>query len=116
MKIVIAVLTFLLLIACKKQESYKPEGLSLITQEEMVEMIRDNRFPVGDHTVIKNERGEVISRDSLIKIPNLSEDWMLDMYVNNDFELIEMLLRPASEEDKKFKERLQAEVKMHDTL
>ena len=99
----------LLLISCK-QEAYKPEGLSLITPEEMIEMVRDKRFPVGDNTVIKNEKGEVISRDSVIKIPNLGEDWTLDMYVNDDFELIEMILRPATEADKKLKERLQEEV------
>ena len=111
MKYCIFLITIFLFISCK-EEAYKPEGLSFITREEMVEMIRDKRFPVGDNTVIKNEKGEVISRDSVIKIPNLSEDWTLDMYINDDFELIEMVLRPATEDDKKFKERLQAEVEM----
>lgn len=82
----------------------------MITQEEMIGMVRESRFPVGDNTVIKNEKGEVIPRDSIMKIPNLSEDWTLDMYINDNFELVEMILRPATEEDKKFKERLQAEV------
>jgi len=49
-------------------------------------------------------------------VPNLSEDWTLDMYINDDFELIEMIMRPATAEDKKFKERLQAEVRMHQSL
>lgn len=109
MKNILIVITILLLISCK-QEAYKPEGLHLITQDEMIEMVRDGRFPVGDNTVIKNEKGELIPRDSVMKIQNLSEDWTLDMYINEDFELIEMILRPATEEDKNFKERLQSEV------
>ena len=109
MKKIIFLITILLLFSCK-QEAYKPEGLHLITQEDMIEMVREKRFPVGDNTLIKNEKGEIISRDSIIKIPNLSEDWTLDMYINDDFELIEMVLRPATEADKKFKEQLQAEV------
>ena len=111
MKYYFFLISIFLFISCKK-ETYVPQGLNLITQEKMIEMIRDQRFPVGDNTVIKNERGETISRDSVIKIPNLSEDWTLDMYTNNDFELMEMILRPATEDDKKFKERLQAEVEM----
>ncbi len=109
MKKIIFIFTLILLISCKK-EAYKPEGLHLITQEEMIEMVRYGRFPVGDNTVIKNEKGELIPRDSVMKIPNLSEDWTLDMYINEDFELIEMILRPATEEDKNFKQRLQSEV------
>ena len=109
MKKMIFLFTILLLFSCKK-ETYKPDGLHLITQEEMIEMVREKRFPVGDNTLIKNEKGEIISRDSIIKIPNLSKDWTLDMYINDDFELIEMVLRPATEADKKFKEQLHAEV------
>lgn len=110
MKKIILVLTILLLISCKK-EAYKPEGLHLITQEEMIEMVRDQRFPAGDNTLIKNEKGEEIPRDSVLTIPNLSEDWTLDMYINDEFELVEMVLRPATEDDKQFKERLQEEVR-----
>ncbi len=110
MKKLLFVFSILLLISCK-QEAYQPKGLHYVTQEEMIEMMRDQRFPMGDNTVIKNERGEVIPRDSVMRIPSLSEDWTLDMYINDDFELIEMVLRPATEEDKKFKERLQKEVK-----
>jgi hypothetical protein len=110
MKNIILVLALILLISCNK-EAYKPEGLHLITQDEMIEMMRDQRFPIGDNTVIKNERGELIPRDSIMKIPNLSEDWTLDMYINDDFELVEMVLRPATREDNEFKERLQEEAR-----
>ncbi len=115
MKYFIFIFAVLLLISCK-EETYKPEGLTLITEEDMIEMIKDRRFPMGDNTVVKNEKGEVITRDSLVKIPNLTEEWMLDMYVNDDFELVEMILRPATEADKKFKERLQEEVQMQGEL
>ena len=109
MKKIIFVCLAILMISCK-EEKYKPEGLHLITQEEMIEMVSEGRFPSGDHTVIKNEKGEVISRDSILNIPNLSEDWTLDMYINEQFELVEMVLRPATVEDNEFKERLQAAV------
>lgn len=111
MKNLFWIFTIFLLISCK-QDTYKPEGLTLITEEDMIEMIKDRRFPMGDNTVVKNEKGEIITRDSLVKIPNLTEEWMLDMYVNDDFELVEMILRPATEADKKFKARLQEEVKV----
>lgn len=109
MKKIIFLFTVLIFFSCK-DEAYKPQGLHMISQEEMIVMVREGRFPVGDNTVIKNERGEVIPRDSIMKIPNLTEDWALDMYINDNFELVEMILRPATEEDKMFKERLQAEV------
>ena len=109
MKKIIFLLTIILFFSCK-DEPYKPQGLHMISKEEMVGMIREGRFPVGDNTIIKNEKGEIIPRDSIMKIPNLTEDWTLDMYINDDFELKEMILRRATEEDKKFKQRLQAEV------
>lgn len=112
MKKFIFLITVLLLMSCK-EEAYRPDGLHLVSQEEMIEMVRDSRFPVGDNTVIKNEKGEEISRDSVMNIPNLSEDWTMDMYINDDFELVEMILRPATEEDKRFKERLRSEVEIH---
>lgn len=109
MKKIFFVCFAILMISCK-EEKYKPEGLHLITEEELIEMVQDMRFPVGDNTVIKNERGEIIPRDSVMNIPRLSEDWTLDMYINEDFELVEMVLRPATGEDKRFKKRLQEEV------
>jgi len=106
----IFLLCFILFTFSCKEDTYKPEGLHFVSQEEMIEMVREGRFPSGDNTVIKNEEGKIISRDSVLSIPNLSENWTLDMYINEDFELVEMILRPATAEDKKFKERLQGEV------
>lgn len=99
-------LLVLLCFSSCKEDPYSPKGLSKMTEDQMYEMfIEQKNFP-GGNVVYKDEFGNEISLDSIKKIPNASEDYTIDIYLNEDNEIVEMVFRPATEKDKAFKTRL----------
>ncbi|WP_339880898.1 DUF6624 domain-containing protein [uncultured Algoriphagus sp.] len=56
--------------------------------------------------IFKNEKGELLSLDSIRKIQNLDE-WTTDSYVDKNGDIKELILRKATTEDKKLQERIQ---------
>lgn len=101
------VLLTIISLSCNKNENYKPDGLRLVTQEELLKNAKKRQFFNYDHVVYKNESGIEISLDSVKNIPN-SEEWTADRYVNENNELKELILRKASEKDKVFQQKLRA--------
>lgn len=57
------------LIACNNK-TYEPLGLSKLTGPEIVERATQGIFPDPAALVVKNEKGEAISIDSVQKIPD----------------------------------------------
>ena len=100
----------LCLVSCKK-EPYTPEGLTKMTEDQMVEMFTKGKNFPSEEVVYKDESGNKISFDSIKRIQNVAEEYTTDMYLNKQNEIVEMVLRPATEEDKAFKKRLKEAVK-----
>ncbi len=96
-----------LLVSCNNQkESYQPEGLRKLTYEEHLQLVR-KRQPVDMEVVtFKNEQVEIIPPDSLSKMSR--GDFFGDQYVNEEGEIIEIVIRRATEQDKERMAELQS--------
>jgi hypothetical protein len=89
--IVIGLIAF----SCNRQ--YEPQELRKLSQEEIIERAQNGIKP-NPHVIVKNEDGEIISPDSIAKIPDI-ESWTTDVYVNAEGLDVELVLRPATNED-----------------
>lgn len=103
--IYICLLLIVILNACHNK-AYKPEGLTKLSDTELIERAKEKRFPDMQSVVYKNEQGEIISLDSLMKIPN-PEEWTTDSYVDNNGDVKEAIVRRATAEDKELQKRIQ---------
>lgn len=83
---------------------YKPNGLRLVTQDELMENAKKRQTYNYDNVIYKNEDGTEISLDSVKKL-NV-EEWTTDSYVNDNNELKELIVRKANEKDKEFRKKL----------
>lgn len=100
--ILIFLLTFLY--SCQ-EKNYEPEGLTKMTESELLEGARQKRLPKAENALFKNEQGEEITIDSMKKIPDI-ENWTLDFYSNNSGEVKEAILRKATVKDKELREKI----------
>jgi hypothetical protein len=94
----------IVIFSCNNSEKYKPNGLRKVSQSELLEYAEKKQTYNYDEVVYKNESGMEISLDSLKKFPD-SIEWTVDLYVNEDNELKELIVRNATEEDKEFKKK-----------
>ncbi len=100
------IFSFLLLYVCCKEATYSPDGLTKLTEEQLIERAKNKDFPSLKTIVYKNEKGEVISTDSVQKIPNM-EEWTADWYADKEGVVKEFVLRKATEKDKKLQLKVQ---------
>ena len=106
MKHTIYIFSFLILfLSSCSDKGYKPEGLTKLSDAELIERAKQKRYPDRETVVIKNEKGEIISADSLQKTPN-AEEWTADCYVDDNGNVKEFVLRKATPKDKEFQQEL----------
>lgn len=86
--------------------AYEPEGLTKLSDAELIERAKQKKFPDIETLVFKNEKGEILDLDSIQKIQN-PDEWTTDSYVDENGNLKELILRRATAEDKKLQERIQ---------
>lgn len=95
----------LLFFSCKQVEKYSPNNLKKLSNQELLKRAENKTlFQIKD-AVFKNEKGEIISLDSIRKISN-HQEFTTDRYVNNEGVIKEIILRKASEEDKNLQKEL----------
>lgn len=102
------ILIFSLLItlfACK-EKTYKPNGLTKLNNLEIIERAKKKDFPDTETIIYKNEKGEVIPVDSLLKIEN-PEEWTADWYINDTGLVKEFVIRKATKKDKQLQRKIQ---------
>lgn len=100
-----SLLLICILCACQNK-TYTPEGLTKLTDTELIERAKQKRFPDIQTVVYKNEQGETLSLDSLQKIQN-PEELATDSYVDENGDVKELIIRKATPEDKELQKRLQ---------
>ena len=104
-QIFVGILFLTNLISCTSK-TYEPEGLTKLSDTELIERAKQKKFPDIQTFIFKNEKGELLSLDSIRKIQNLDE-WTTDSYVDENGDIKELILRKATTEDKKLQERIQ---------
>jgi hypothetical protein len=99
----ILIVSLFCLISCYKSSIYKPQGLRKLSDEEILEGYRSRNF-IAEKTVFKDSLGNAISRDELLKIN--PDDFFGDYYVSSNNELIEVVIRKATGQDKALIEKM----------
>jgi len=97
-------IVFLSLAACQqKPTTYVPKGLIKLSNEEMIERAKNGNLGKAEEVILKNEKGEIISRESLAKMANLEDYWTIP-YANAEGKVVEAIFRKATPEDKKLRD------------
>lgn len=92
--------------ACQQQSTtYQPEGLRKLSPEEMLERAKKGDFGNVEDIILKNKKGEIISRDALEKMGDLSDYWT-DPYVNKEGKVVEAIFRKATEADNELRNKI----------
>lgn len=99
-------LLIIFLISCGKEEKYVPKGLKKLTENELIERVKNKKTIDIEKVVFKNEKGEIITRDSINKIPN-NGDLTTDRYADDNGVIKELVVRKATQKDKELLAKLQ---------
>lgn len=99
-------LLILFLISCSKEKKYVPNGLTKLTEKELIERARNKSQIDFEVIVYKNEDGQIITLDSIRKMPN-NEELAYDSYADNEGIIKEMIMRKSTQEDKELLTKLQ---------
>lgn len=88
-----------------KDKAYKPEGLTKLSDTELIERAKQKISLDPNTFVFKNENGEIIGPDSIKNIQN-PDDWATDTYVDNASEVKELVLRKSTPQDLVLREQI----------
>ncbi|TJY38153.1 DUF6624 domain-containing protein [Pontimicrobium aquaticum] len=91
-------LLIIFLISCNNENKYIPNGLTKLTEKELIDRARNKEILDIQNITYKNENGEILTLDSIKKIPN-QENWAYDRYVDKNGIVREMILRKATQKD-----------------
>jgi len=94
-------LLIIFLISCKGEQKYAPKKLTKLSQNELIERVKNKEVIDFEKITYKNVNGEVLTLDSIQKIPN-QEKWTTDRYIDKNGIVKEMILREANVKDKEF--------------
>ena len=103
-KVYICSLLIVFLSACNNKP-YEPEGLTKLSDNQLIERAKQRVANDMGTLVVKNEKGEILSVDSIQKIQN-PEEWATDSYVDEDGIVKELILRKATAQDIELREKI----------
>jgi hypothetical protein len=94
-------LLIIFFISCNGKQKYVPKGLTKLSQNELIERMRNKEVIDFKKITYKNENGTILTLDSIQKIAN-QEKWTTDRYIDKNGIIKEMILREANDADKEF--------------
>jgi hypothetical protein len=106
MKYKFFIISLIIVISSCKENIYEPNGLTKLSHSEIIERAKKKDFPNIDSILYKNENGQIITLDSIKKIPNVQE-WTADSYADKNGVIKEFVLRKATEKDKQLQKEIQ---------
>lgn len=98
---------FLLLVlyACGCGNSQSAGKLTKLPEDELVRRIQNNQLPPPETVTLKNEVGEIISLETLRSLERQG-GYFEDFYVNKDGEIVEIVIRKATDANRRLLARL----------
>jgi len=103
-KLYLSSLITLFSLACTAQ-NYQPKGLTKLSDQQVIERAEQKIHINPKTTIFRNENGEIIAIDSILKMPD-REDYAFDSYVDDSGKVVEVVLRKATLKDKEFEQKL----------
>ena len=101
--VLIFVVTFFSFVSCNQSTNYKPEGLRKLSNSELIDHARAGNLTT-ENTIFKDSLGNIISRDDLLKMNQ--EEFFGDQFVNSNNEIVEVVIRKATNLDKALIEKI----------
>lgn len=102
--------TFCLLIlfmtSCMEEKTYVPNGLTKLSENELIQRAKDKKIVDIEKVTYKNEKGEILTLDSIRNLSNRKE-WTTDSYVDKNGIIKEMIIRKETKKDREFVAKLQ---------
>lgn len=95
--VIILMVSLFSLVSCNKSSNYKPQGLRKLSDAEILEHAREGNY-ITEITVFRDSLGNIISRDELRKVNQ--EEFFGDQYVDSDNQIVEVVIRKATNQDK----------------
>ena len=92
-------------ISCRGTHPYSPEDLRKLTQQELLERVKNYQPTDLNKVVFKDDRGNPIPQGAIDQFE--AEDYVGDNYVNEEGEIVEIVVRKASESDKQFHQKME---------
>lgn len=106
---IFSISTFFILlvcVSCKDRTRYVPEGLRLLTHDELMERARNQQFPDPNTVIYKWRNGKTVPPN---EVPSLDfVKYTTDPYVDESGKVKELVLRIATNEDRMLYQQLQA--------
>jgi hypothetical protein len=96
---------FLLLVLYTCGNSRSAGKLTKLPEDELVRRIQNNQLPPPETVTLKNEAGEIISLETLRSLERQG-GYFEDFYVNKDGEIVEIVIRKATDADRRLLARL----------
>jgi len=106
MKYTVIIVCGLTILSSCIEEVYSPNGLSKLSNSEIIKKVKNKDYPIVDKVICRTEKGKEISMDSL-QTNYRKEEWTADWYVDKDSVVKELVLRKATEEDKTLEREVQ---------
>lgn len=89
-----------------EEKNYIPNGLIKVSETELIQRAKNKEQFDFANVTYKNEKGEILTLDSVRNLPNMNE-WTSDRYTDENGIIKEMIIRKATEKDKEFLAKLQ---------
>lgn len=97
----ILIASIVILFSCNNNTEFKPANLTKVSPEEVLEMTRNFEYIMPKDLKFRNEKGEEVNFDSLLKVID-SDDYSPTYYKNEEGKVVEAVLKPKTEADREF--------------
>ena len=102
---IVLVIGFLLCSACKDRTRYVPEGLRLLTHQELMERARNQQFPDPNKVSYKWQNGKLVPPNKVGSLDFVK--YTTDPYADESGTVRELVLRVATDSDRVLYQQLQ---------
>lgn len=97
----------LIFFSCKKSTNIISEGLTKVTDQELIERAKNQDWPNPETIIVKGSKGEIIGMDSLMNLDN-PMNYFSDYYQDENGVIKEASFRVMTEKDKALIKRIEA--------
>lgn len=103
--VILLMVSLFSLVSCNKSSNYQPQGLRKLSATEILERVENGNY-ITQNTVFRDSLGNIISKDELRTMN--PEEIFGDQYINSGNQIVEVVIRKATHEDKAVIKKMKA--------